>query len=171
MTRHHSPLLLPACRDDAAVVVVDAEACSAAAALLDLQAAPPRMGEYLRFVFHCSSQKMKHSPMCALPSERRGNGEAKARGRGRGRRTRGAFRWWRRRGRRQRAGECDLPFFCSILPAIAHLDCSTAFTSMQRRGGSGGVGSEEGGKKDVGGNGDEGAARRAQKRRSNCRRQ
>ncbi len=28
---------------------------------------------------------------------------------------------------------------------------------MQRRGGSGGVGSEEGGKKDVGGNGDEGA--------------
>ena len=118
-------------------------------------------------------KKMKHSPMCALPSERRGNGEAKARGRGRGRgrRRRGAFRWWRRRGRRQRAGECDLPFFRSIFPAIAHLDCLTAFTSMQRQGGSGGVGSEEGGEKDVGGNGDKGAARRARTRRSNCRRQ
>ena len=56
------------------MVVLDAEACSAAAALLDLQAAPPRMGEYLHFVFHCSSPR-KHSPMCALPSGRRGNGE------------------------------------------------------------------------------------------------
>ena len=59
MIRHHSPLLLPAYRDDAAVVVVDAEACSAAAALLDLQAAPPRTGEYLLFVFNCSSPRKK----------------------------------------------------------------------------------------------------------------
>ena len=56
------------------MVVVDAEACSAAAALFDLQAAPPRMGEYLRFVFHCSSPR-KHSPICALPSECRKNGK------------------------------------------------------------------------------------------------
>ena len=89
MTRHHSPLLLPACRDDAAVVVVDAEACSAAAALLDLQAAPPRMGEYLRFVFHCSSQKnetLTHvRSSFGTQGERRGQGqEGEGKGKGKG---------------------------------------------------------------------------------------